>query len=411
MDILRVTQDVEILFDGYELCRPQKSKISDLRKKLENNNLTVAVIGQFKRGKTSFVNKLMGKKMLPAGIVPITAAVTRLTYGEDNVEVIYENGLNECIALEDISKYVSEQENSNNYLGVAEISVHTESEFLEKGIVLVDTPGVGSVHEKNSEAAYHFVSESDAVVFMLSVDSPVNKIETDFLETVKRFAGKFFFVVNKIDTIDEEDLSDYLEYCNSLLSGIMGEKVKIFPVSSRTGQGIEALETHITEELLREKELIMEKSVRLKLLEIIENTRSQMSSYRSVLNMAPNVFNSRFNKFYDELNDRREALLSMKDDHKLPAVKLNEEKHELRKMTSELFGIEYYFDMDQMTGKLMMTGHEYRQACSEIYDELEKTLNAIFMYKETDVYTVARRIEDLNILIRKMARISKQLDI
>jgi len=238
MDILRVTQDVEILFDGYELCRPQKSKISDLRKKLENNNLTVAVIGQFKRGKTSFVNKLMGKKMLPAGIVPITAAVTRLTYGEDNVEVIYENGLNECIALEDISKYVSEQENSNNYLGVAEISVHTESEFLEKGIVLVDTPGVGSVHEKNSEAAYHFVSESDAVVFMLSVDSPVNKIETDFLETVKRFAGKFFFVVNKIDTIDEEDLSDYLEYCNSLLSGIMGEKVKIFPVSSRTGQGI-----------------------------------------------------------------------------------------------------------------------------------------------------------------------------
>jgi hypothetical protein len=65
--------------------------------------------------------------------------------------------------------------------------------------------------------------------------------------------------------------------------------------------------------------------------------------------------------------------------------------------------------MEQMTGKLMMSGQEFSQACDAIYEELEKTLNAIFMYKETDVYTVARRIEDLNILIRKMGKLSKQL--
>jgi len=62
-----------------------------------------------------------------------------------------------------------------------------------------------------------------------------------------------------------------------------------------------------------------------------------------------------------------------------------------------------------MTGKLMMTGEEYCNSCEVLYDEVEKTLNAVFMYKETDVYTVARRIEDLNILIRKMGRISKEL--
>lgn len=409
MNILEITKEVENLFDGYELCRTQKSKISDLREKLENNNITVAVIGQFKRGKTTFVNKLMGKKMLPAGIVPITAAVTRLTYGEERVEVIYENGLNELIQLDELSKYVSEQENKDNFRGVSEIAINTECDFLKKGIVLVDTPGVGSTHEKNSTAAYDFVTESDAVIFMLSVDSPVNKIETDFLETVKKYAGKFFFAVNKIDVIDEEDLEEYVQYCNNLLSGIMGEDVKLFPLSSRSGEGIDKLEACVTDELLREKEAIMEKSVRLKLIEIIESTRVQLSSYRNVLNMAPNVFNSRFNKFHDELNSRKERNHALDDDEKFPAVKLNDEKYSLKEMILDLFGIEYYFDMEQMTGKLMMSGKEFSQACDEIYEELEKTLNAIFMYKETDVYTVARRIEDLNILIRKMGKISKLL--
>ena len=125
--------------------------------------------------------------------------------------------------------------------------------------------------------------------------------------------------------------------------------------------------------------------------------------------MAPNVFNSRFNKFHDELNSRKERNHALDDDEKFPAVKLNEEKYSLKEMTLDLFGIEYYFDMEQMTGKLMMSGKEFSQACDEIYEELEKTLNAIFMYKETDVYTVARRIEDLNILIRKMGKISKLL--
>lgn len=409
MDILKVTKDVETLFDGYELCRPQKNKISDLRSKLENNNITVAVIGQFKRGKTTLVNKMLGKKLLPAGIVPITAAVTRLTYGKERVEVIYENGLNEVISIDEISKYVSEQENKDNYRGVLEIAITSEADFLKKGIVLVDTPGVGSVHERNSEAAYKFVSESDAVIFMLSVDSPVNKIETDFLENVKRYAGKFFFTVNKMDTIDEEDLDEYMQYCNSLLSSIMGDDVKLFPVSARTGEGVDTLVNHVADEMIREKEAILEKSVRLKLIEIIESTRSQLSSYRSVLNMAPNVFNSRFNKFYNNLNSRREENAQLDRSLKFPAVKLNEEKFSLREMVSELFGIDYYFDMEQMTGKLMMSGEEYCRSCEVLYDEVEKTLNAVFMYKETDVYTVARRIEDLNILIRKMGRISKQL--
>ena len=221
MEILRITKNIEQLFSSYELCRTQTGQIGKLRERLETSQLTVAVIGQFKRGKTTLVNRMMGKEFLPVGIVPVTAAVTRISYGDDDAKVIFENNLQKNIELSELSSYISEQENHNNELRVASVEIHTKSEFLKDGVVLVDTPGAGSVHEKNSLSAYEFVRESDAVIFVLSVDSPLNEIEIDFLKKVKKYAGKFYFCVNKKDIIDEKELSSYLEYCCSIIENIM----------------------------------------------------------------------------------------------------------------------------------------------------------------------------------------------
>ncbi len=111
------------------------------------------------------VNSILGEKLLPVGIVPVTAAVTRIEYGSLNAEVHYLNGLSEKVPVEDLYKYISEQENHENQKEVAEVSLHTESDFLKDGLILVDTPGVGSVHERNSKSAYDFARESDGVIF------------------------------------------------------------------------------------------------------------------------------------------------------------------------------------------------------------------------------------------------------
>ena len=60
-----------------------------------------------------------------------------------------------------------------NELGVKEVVIHSESDFLKNGITYVDTPGVGSFHKNNTEVAYDYMKESDAVIFLLSVDSPI----------------------------------------------------------------------------------------------------------------------------------------------------------------------------------------------------------------------------------------------
>ena len=428
MEILDITKKIQKNFEEYELCRLQASQVQDLAAKLEKKDVTIAVIGQFKRGKTTMVNSILGKKLLPTGIVPITAAVTRIEYAEgetgEQAKVYFTNGLCEEVPVGDLHKYISEQENHDNEQGVAEVELLTESEFLKDGLILVDTPGVGSVHENNSKSAYDFARESDGVIFMLSVDSPINQIEVDFLKSVRKFAGKFYFTVNKVDTVTEEDLQEYLDYCNALICDIMGfepgdedaKAIKLIPISAKKQMGIDTLTDMVRDDLLNKAADIMKQSVSLKLLEILKNTSTQINSYREVLKMAPNVFNRRFNEMNELLHQQREGMEKIEDTDsegkpmKYLRARLNEDKAFLSMKVRELFGIEYFYYVDRSDAAEFLTAEEYRQELGQTYDELEQTLNAIFMYKEENAYTVARRIEDLNILMQNMRKFSRQIE-
>ena len=438
MNILETTIKAQELFSGFELCRLQEQETQVLADRLRSRKITIAVIGQFKRGKTTLINSILGSMLLPVGIVPITAAITRIEYAPDaapstadaaqtaagttdgaqtaaTATVFFTNGLSEQVPVSDLHEYISEQENHDNERGVAEVELLTDADFLKGGLTLVDTPGVGSVHEQNSKSAMDFARESDGVIFMLSVDSPLNQIEVDFLRKVRRFAGKFYFAVNKIDRVDEDELEEYLEYCRSLIVGIMelddeeAKALKLLPISARKGTGVSELTELIREDLLTRGTEIMERSVGLKLLEILNNTRSQISSYREVLKMAPNVFNRRFKEMSLLLHDQREKIDSLEEGTYLRA-RLNEEKALLTRKVRELFGIEYYYYVDREDAAELMDRDEFAAELTAVYDELESTINSIFMYKEENAYAVARRIEDLNILIHDMRKLTRQIE-
>ena len=340
----------------------QAKQIADLAQKLRSNQLTIAVIGQFKRGKTTMVNSMLGKKLLPVGIVPITAAVTRIEYGEDSSKVFFNNGLSEDVPVSELHSYISEQDNPDNAKGVAEVQLRTKAEFLEGGMVLVDTPGVGSAQENNSRSAYDFARKSDGVIFMLSVDSPVNQIEIDFLRSVRKYAGKFYFAVNKIDIIDEEELAEYMDYCNALICSIMeyepgsaeAEAIKLIPISAKKGIGIEHLVETIETDLAQKTREILEQSVALKVLDILRDTKTQIRSYREVLKMAPNVFHSRFKEIHKYFEEKRAALQNLTgetaqtaDGKRYLRAQINEERALLTAKVRELFGIEYFYYVDR----------------------------------------------------------------
>ncbi|MBQ2304660.1 MAG: dynamin family protein [Firmicutes bacterium] len=422
--ILDVAKEMREIFGHYELTKKELKRTEDLIDKIENHKITVSVIGQFKRGKSMLVNSILGDRILPIGIVPVTAVVTTIEYGERAATVRFDNGIIKEIPFEDMSSYIDEQTNTDNHLSVRQVAVYSPADFLRDGLTLVDTPGVGSVHQKNTDEAYAFVKESDAVIFMLSVDSPINQIEVDFLKNASEFASKFYFVVNKIDQIDSQDLEAYVNYCTGLIKKLMNaDDIQLFTVSAKTGEGVEELKDAIKADCETRMREIVEKSAVLKMKDIGKSALSQIMLYRTTLQMTHRQFDDTFSeleKTFDDLrSEARDYLEHFRSNPRMLEAGLNDIRNKLSDEVSRLFRIDYYYDISAVDlyrgGKVDDEGkrdlsEEFMNALEGIFDELETTVRTVFMYKEENTYTVTQRIYDVNKLTRRLVRLKTELD-
>ena len=432
-NIVEKVKQLETLFSKYEITGRELAQVRALAEKIEKQEMTVSVIGQFKRGKSTLVNGILKDKVMPVGIVPVTAVVTTVKYGQEKAaKVHFENGAVIGCGFEDISGYINEQENEDNHLGVSRVELTVPAEFLESGILLVDTPGVGSVHQKNSDAAYAFVKESDAVIFLLSVDSPINQIEIDFLKKTREFASKFYFAVNKADVVDEEDLQAYLAYCRRLIAKLMEvDEIQLFAVSAKKQTGLAELKEAVERDCRQKAADIIQASVRLKLRDIVKSALNQITLYRTALNMTGEEFEEKFGKMnqtFTEIQKEAEQFgCEFAGNGAMLQAQLNQFRNQLADKVHELFGMEYHYDLPEVElngsdadaasascSGAVLSGSDldrtvFLHQTGQLCKDLSQTLNTIFMYREENAYTVVRRINDLNRLVRSLARMRGQL--
>lgn len=270
-----------------DILSPQIVAMRELLGKLHDEQIVVSIIGQFKRGKTTLVNRILGRELLPVGIVPLTSIVTKIKNEATVRAVVYfKNGSEELVPPETVHEFVSEQENRNNCKNVDYVDIRYPCPILGENVTLVDTPGVGSIHGHNTEASYSFVRRSDAVCFMLSVDSPINELERDFLLNTAEHASKFFFVVNKVDMISERDRFEYLRYCRDVLADLLGrEDITLFPISATSGEGVEELLTAVRSEFENSAVEILQSSVDLKTSNILREALAKLRLYTNALSL------------------------------------------------------------------------------------------------------------------------------
>lgn len=391
-----------------EACKGQWVQIAALKEKMEKSALTVSIIGQFKRGKSTLANAILEDDALPVGIVPITSAVTKVVHGPKSAEVHFINGHIQPIEFARLSEFISEQENSNNELGVSKVVLHTPSKFLKDGLEFVDTPGVGSFHKNNTEVAYQYLKESDGVIFLLSVDSPINEIEIEFLRQTKDFAAKFYFAVNKTDIVSKDELDQYVSYCEKLLSKLMDtQDIKLFPVSAKTGEGIKALEKAILADRKKETEKILESSVALKIVDIIDSAVVQLRFYWAAMNMEYKELDKKF----AQVDELIEGIKNKAEDYDEDLeIRLNEAKLELSKGVKALFGMEYIYEIKESWSKERnMTKEVFMDELNTMLEDLKTTLNSILLYREENAYKVVRRIANINLLVRRLREIQRIL--
>ena len=211
-----------------------EKRLGEISEKLSLEQFNLMIMGQFKRGKSTFINALIGAEIMPTAIVPLTSVVTILRYGsEPRASVLYLDGKKNDIALSDVPKFVTEKENPKNRLNVKEVEVFFPSDYLKDGVRIVDTPGVGSVYQQNTDVSYAYLPYADAGIFIVTPDPPLGKSEHRFLKDVRDEVGKLIFVLNKIDLVDEKDLAESIAFTSDILKKDLGIEVPIFPVSSK----------------------------------------------------------------------------------------------------------------------------------------------------------------------------------
>jgi len=177
-----------------------------LAERLTEGRFYVACIGQFKRGKSTLLNALVGDRVLPTGVVPITTVPTVLRYGRSrSARVRFEGGAWSDITPEDLTQYVSEEHNPENAKGVAGVEVFVPSPLLTDGMCLVDTPGLGSVFAGNTATTQAFVPHIDAAIIVLGADPPIAGEELALVEEVGKQVRDLVVVLNKADRTSDAE--------------------------------------------------------------------------------------------------------------------------------------------------------------------------------------------------------------
>lgn len=211
-----------------------RKAVEALQSKLKSYAFNLVILGEFKRGKSTLVNALLGANVLPTGVIPLTSITTVILYGETpHISVLYLDGRRDELEISELPKYVTERGNPKNTFAVDIVEVRYPSALLKDSVRIVDTPGTGSVNLHNTETTYSFLPEADAALFVLSADQPASNHELKFLSDAKEYIEKFFFVQNKIDILTDEERKETLEFLTSSLSEQLGSTPSVYPISAR----------------------------------------------------------------------------------------------------------------------------------------------------------------------------------
>jgi GTP-binding protein EngB required for normal cell division len=199
-----VLDQVENLVDRFELVnlRPQIVACRELLQR--RNGIDVAVFGRFKAGKSSFLNHLTGRDALPIGVVPLTAVITRLRYGEtDRAAVQFLNGTTQNIPLDQIGRYVGENENPENRKQVASVEVELPELKPLAPLQFVDTPGLGSAFVHNTEVALNWLPNVGAALVAVSADAPLSERDLELLTALRPHTPKIVLLLTKADLLTD----------------------------------------------------------------------------------------------------------------------------------------------------------------------------------------------------------------
>ena len=198
--------------------------------------VNVAVVGRFKAGKSSFLNRVLEREVMPVDVLPTTAVITQVSGGRsDRATVRFLDGGEIEVPLGEVEEFVTERLNPDNEKHVARVDIEVEGLDVFEGVRFVDTPGLGSVFAHNTETAMQWLPEIGAALVASPVDPPLSSDDVALLAELTKLTPEIVIALTKVDQVSAEQSDTVLAFMHEQIHRHLGRELPIFPVSIRPG--------------------------------------------------------------------------------------------------------------------------------------------------------------------------------
>ncbi|MED4909407.1 dynamin family protein [Brevibacillus centrosporus] len=251
LELLQILDQYRFVLEEMEE-EVEQEKVLDRKVQITEDHFQIAVVGEFSRGKSTFINSLLGKRLLPSSPSPTTAILNIINYQRNpSITLHYrdEQTPPKRVTEEEFARLVAPKEpilgddrserefsEKNHYLQtIRNAEIGHPLSFCEEGIQIIDTPGTNDLDPKREQITNEIIPRSDAAILLLSATKILSASELDFLRNrlIDNDLHKIFVVINYMDKLKtEEDRQKVIAYARENLRGVMNDP-KIFMVSAR----------------------------------------------------------------------------------------------------------------------------------------------------------------------------------
>lgn len=209
-----------------------RSTILMLLDRLEDSAFEIAIFGRVSSGKSSLLNHVIGADILPIGVTPITAVPTRVSYAsEPGMRVWIEGAGRQEVDISQLSEFVDERLNRGNEKRVAKLMVCYPSASLREGIVLVDTPGLGSVATSGAAETMAYLPRCDLGVVLIDAASTLTPDDLKIIQALSNASIPAMLVLSKADLLSDVDRQHLQQYVHDHVFNELGMHVAVYSVS------------------------------------------------------------------------------------------------------------------------------------------------------------------------------------
>lgn len=349
--------------------------INDAINSYEADRFILSIMGLAKRGKSTLINALLGRKddlFAPIDKLPATSVATSFTWGSKRkIEVVLLNGDIKEISAEEIRTYATEEGNPDNVKGVCFIRIMAPFDERLRNVTLVDLPGAGSIHEHHDQIVHQFLPQSDAVLLLTTARMPINEQEVELLRCVRKAdIEKIFVAINKRDVSEPEEIAqcaasnrDHLNKIGSSVGCIHQISAKQAFEDNWEGSGVAELWDEISAFLEEKRSEIMKKRLIAKVFEAAGPIAQSLATQAGAMALS-----------VDELKSEKARLVKEKKE-----IERNRPSQEF------IFQKEWNEEIDEIENKLP---YIKRKVSDDIASKLEKA--SVFkvgkLEKELPVY-------------------------